>query len=198
VLIQDKIAGALASSLMMTLPAMPIPGDVLVIIGANNAGMLMTPSGGGVTSWMLANRADACANTEIWYGVTDGSNPDVTITGGSAKEMWMLVAEWSGLATTNLFDTSSFRTANGTTTTPSPGTMTTQAPRELVVLSVASMSFPFGAPSPGTWQALQTVGNGNYLQGVWYSLPTATATFAPSVSPTSTCWGAVIASFRAP
>lgn len=98
-------SAASAPTISATLPAVPAAGDVLVMIGGNPQGALTSVTGGGVATWTRAARSTANANVEVWYGVTDGSNAVVTIMlAGSASSMSIVVAEWSGLATTNTLD----------------------------------------------------------------------------------------------
>lgn len=187
-------SGAMTQAL--TLANRPISGDVLVMIGANNTGFLTNVAGGGVAAWMKADASAQCANTEIWYGVTNGASSTITITGFASGDNWMWVGEWSGLDNSNLLDKHASAGTNGTNKLPAPGSITTTSARELVIFSAGSQTGSFATPMPGTWTTLNTVGANVFLQGEWYTLTSSTGTFAPTVGPGTPCWDAAIASFR--
>lgn len=179
----------------------PLPGDVLVMVGAIDSGPLNSVTGGGVATWVRASASTLCTNAEIWYGVTDGSSSTVKITTDSTNGdggAWVWISEWSGLETSNLLDQHLAAGSNGPNTTPAPGAITTTAPRELVLLGVSSFTTSFDTPAPDIWTQLTKTGAGNYLQDEWYVVTASAGPFAPTVGPSTICWDAAIASFRAP
>jgi hypothetical protein len=198
ILVQQQAVSGKASMLMMTLATRPTSGHVLVMLGANAAGMLTGVTGGGVT-WSKATASLKCANAEIWYGVTNGSNSSVTIKGPSTGDTWMWVGEWSGLDTSNLFDQANSNGTNTTNSVAKPGSITTTSPHELVMLADASQTNSFIAPTPGTWMPLDVAGiQEGFLQNEWFLVTSNGGTFDPSIGPSTVCWDAAIASFRLP
>lgn len=196
VMLVQQITNYAASgpTLAATLPIAPKAGNVLVMIGANLAGGLTSVTGGGVGSWTLATLSVDNANTEIWFGVTNGTSAMVTITRTtSVSPTWMSVTEWSGLATTNTLDMAT--AASGSTSPAAAGSITTSGPA-LVLFSIADQApTTFGSPTPGTWTALAGT-SGAYVQLEWYRIVTTSGTFAPQVTTTNTNWDAAIAALR--
>jgi len=193
-----KHSTSTTTSLSLSPSAPPAVGHVLVMIGANTGSFLQSVTGGGVATWTRADYSATCANTEIWYGVVTGSSSTITITCAASGDTWMWVGEWNGLDTSNLLDQHQAAGTNTITSTPAPGTIVTTAPRELVMLSAASLTATINTPGPGTWTALPTIGAGGFLQGEWYLVTSVTGSFAPSVGPNTNCWDAAIVSFRLP
>jgi hypothetical protein len=182
--------------LVATLPARPANGALLVMIGAAEHGGLTSVTGGGVQTWTRATRALQNTNIEIWYGISDGSSAAVTATFPAyTLPIWMLVTEWSNMASTNLLDKTV--STSGTSSPAGAGSITTTSASELVIFGVGDQTpNTFGAPQ-GTWNALTTVSSNATVQDVWYLLAPATGTFAPGVSETHHSWDAALASFRA-
>jgi len=197
-LVQAITASANNSNQPLTavLSAMPASGDLLVMIGAAEHGGLSSVSGGGVTAWTRATRALANTNIEVWYGITDGSSSQVTITFPAyGLPMWMVVGEWSNMATTNLLDMA--LSTSGTTSPAGAGSITTSSAREIVIFGVGDQTpNTFGAPQ-GAWASLPTVTSNATVQSVWWQDLTAGATVAPTVTETHHSWDAAIAAFRA-
>jgi hypothetical protein len=203
-LVQSNTAASSGTTTSFTgsLVNTPISGHVIIMIGANNGSFIDTPTGGGVTSWMKADQSSICANTEIWFGVTNGSSKSVTITcstcGSPPGYSWMWLGEWSGLDTASLLDKHIAHGYNSASnTTPGPGSIMTANQRELVLLSASLYTTsPITIADP-SWIALTGTGAGGDKQAEWYQLTTAIGTFNPTVGPSNNCWDTVIASFRA-
>ena len=182
--------------LVATLPAPPASGALLVMVGAAEHGGLASVTGGGVATWMRATRSLDNTNIEIWYGITDGSSAAVTATFPAYQlPIWMLVTEWSNMASTNLLDMTV--STSGATSPASAGSITTTFARDLVIFGIADQTpNTFGAPQ-GTWNALTSVSSIATIQDVWYQAVTTTGTFAPSATESHHSWDAAIAAFRA-
>jgi hypothetical protein len=194
---QTALAGS-AKTLSTNFAVLPTPGNVMVMIGANNSGPLMSVVD-GMMMWTKVDASTQCANTEIWYRVTDGSSTSVAITGSATGDTWMWIGELSGLDTTNLLDQHTNKGYNNgaTTTIPTSSSITTAAARELVLFSAGRYQNSFMTPGPGTWTKLTApAGQNMFLQNEWYMVTSATGTFAPSVGSGANCWDTVIASFR--
>jgi hypothetical protein len=182
-----------AASLSATLPATPIAGHVLVMIGATPSGSLTTVSGGGVT-WNLAAQSLINANEEIWWGVSDGTSATVTIARtANTQPMWLQVTEWSGLATTStLIDAAA---DNGTTSPASAGSVTTTGPSLLVFAATNDKDNVFGSPTPGTWTTLPGI-DAFLVQSEWYRVEPNAGTFTPTVTEQKHSWDAALAAFK--
>jgi hypothetical protein len=172
-------------------------GDLLVMTGAAIHGPLTSVSGGGAL-WARAARALQNTNVEIWYGITDGSSNDVTITlTGNTQDIWMVVSEWSGIATTNPLDGAI--ATSGVVSPADAGMVVTANARDLLVFAVADGTpNTFGTPSPGAWSALDTIAAAGFFptQAEWYRVTGIAGRFDPHVDETAGQWDAAIAAFR--
>lgn len=187
---QMHASAASAATLSITLPP-PKVGNVLVMIGGGPHGPLTTVSG-AAAMWRPAAKSAMHANVEIWTGVADGSSPTVTITlSGSTDELVMSVSEWSGLSTLDVANQ-----AGGTASPASAGSVTTTHARDLLLFGVADAPTAFGAPSPGSWTALDPIMVSNDAQGEWFSIAETMGAFTPSVTETGHAWDAAIAALR--
>ena len=192
-----------ATTLEATLPAPPTSGHVLVMVGAAETAVLASVSGGGVTTWKVAARSNRYQNVEIWYGVTDGSSSTVTIkcvTSCTTTQgpMWMSLGEWSGLATTSLFETGN--AANGTASAALPGVanagaITTIDAPDLLIFGVVDHGTISTQVTGGQWTALEPISLGSVAQSAWYQIVSTTGQFAAETAVTSN-WDAAIAAFR--
>lgn len=184
------------SPLVATLAARPSSGDLIVMIGAAEHGGLASVTGGGVATWMRATRSLNNTNIEIWYGISDGSSAAVTATFPAYQlPIWMLVTDWSSMASTNLLDVTA--STSGATSPASAGSITTTFAHDLLIFGVADQTpNTFGVPQ-GTWNAFTTVSSNATIQEVWYQIVTGTGTFAPGVTESHHSWDAAIAAFRA-
>lgn len=186
-----------AAMLQVTLPAVPVSGHVLVMIGGTPSGSLDSVTGGGAT-WTRAASSVENTNVETWFGVTDGSSAVVTLArANNFSPMWGLVIEWSGLATTQTLDQAALD--NALSNTVSAGSITTTHAYDLLVFdATAAAGASFGMPTPGTWTALPNVLAGlSVLQVAWYRVETATGTFAPQVTKTGGgAWDANLVALR--
>jgi hypothetical protein len=197
-LVEQAVGHVDGDTLVISLPALPTTGDVLVFIGAAvhaqldaNAGV----TGGGVTTWTRAAFSDINSNAEIWYGVTDGASKDIVIHGvvGDTHPMFGNVSEWGGLVTPPTLDGT---TANDGLVSPAdPGSITTTFAHDIVFMGVGDfVPNTFGTPTPGTWVALMGV-NADIALGAWYHLVGPT-TVHSTVTETAHQWDAVVAAFK--
>jgi hypothetical protein len=176
--------------------ALPNPtqaGDVLMMIGGNPQGGLISVTGGGVASWTRLARSTANVNIEIWIGVTAGSSDSVVIAlpGANAPNtLWL--GEWSGLTTT----LDGMATGNGTTSPAHTPTLGLANARELVVFAVADgQGNAFGTPAPGAWTAAMPVNSTFVNQAEWYAIVNGGAV-GPAVSETASNWDAALVALR--
>jgi hypothetical protein len=183
--------------LSATLPALPANGDLLVMIGAAEHGGLETVTGGGVT-WTRATRALININIEIWYGVSDGSNDTVTITfpTTSGLPMWMIVTEWSGMASSAVLNDA--LSMSGTTSPAYAGTLAAVLARDLVIFGASDKaSNVFGTPVPAGWTMIDSMSSSVTQQTVWFEIAVTDGSSAPAVSETGNTWDAAVAAFHA-
>jgi hypothetical protein len=188
----NTMVNALALSTTFTQPL--IPSDVLVLIGGAGTG-IVSVSGGGV-SWTQAVASYTNKDIEIWYGVTDGSSPTITITAnGMANNMRISVSEWAGLSTTSPLDQVGH--ASDTTLAPATATVNTVNVRDLVIFAVADAApTAFGTPAPGTWTGLTDANDSVTDQSAWFEAVSSAGSYIPTVSQTGAKWDAAIAAFR--
>ena len=196
--VQQAIASADDSNspVVATLAAMPVSGDLLVVIGGDSHGALTSVTGGGVATWTRATRSLANVNIEIWYGITDGSAAAVTVAyPANNNPIWQLVTEWSAMASTNVLDAAMSMSGESSPATAGAAGV---GPRELALFAVADLTpNTFGTPAQGTWTALMPVSSSSTTQQVWYAIATTPGSLAPSVPETANSWDAAIASFHA-
>lgn len=193
VLVQQVTSVGLGTSLSATLPAPPLDGSVLVMIGAIQSGALTSTVGGA--TWQLAVRETTNANVEVWYGIPDRTDTAVTIAGTVSSDMWMSLQEWRGVDTTAPLDASS--AMFGSTSPATAGTIECGAAGDLVVFAVSNMlPNTFGTPTGADWIALEPPTSATYVEQPWYTLGEPGARFAPTVTETGGNWGAAIAAFR--
>lgn len=198
-LVQQVTSKVLSSdSLMATLPAAPAAGHVLIMVGDSPQAEIVSVTGGGVTTWTRAAISFTNCNSEIWYGVTDGTSATVTISDPmTSSELWMNLSEWSGLSTTLTLDGA---IAMGGTASPATAGMLPTAHAHDLLIFTASDNTPntYGTPAPGAWTQMTGVQVANCVQAEWYTIVTTTGTYAPSVSVTNLAWDAAIAAFQIP
>jgi len=190
-LVQQQVAHADQGTLLVTLPALPAAGNVLVMIGADEHAPLTNVTGGGVPTWTLIARSNDYTNVEIWYGVTDGSSATVTLHGPLADThpIFANVSEWSGLAGT--VDASRFN--SGLATPADPLAITTTHAHDLVLLGVGDLTpNTFGIPGPGAWTALTPI-DADISLGAWFRIVSVAGTVHPTVSETEGDWDAAVA-----
>jgi hypothetical protein len=196
-LVQQEINTATSgTTLSLTLTTAPENGDVLVMIGAGIKGSLAGVSGGGVPIWQKATGSFVNCNIEIWYGVTDGSSATVTIAlTNNMGIIWMNVSEWSGLAITAMLDGAS---SDGRLVSPAaPGPITTTNANDLLLFGVTdTLPNTFGTPGPGSWTAMTSLEVAQCRQVAWYSVVSATGTYAPTVTETANAWEAAVVALK--
>ena len=196
-LVQQVTSKVLSSDMLSaTLPAAPAAGHVLIMVGDSPQAEIVSVTGGGVATWTRAAIASMDCNSEIWFGVTDGSSSTVTISDpNTTQEDWMNLSEWSGLSTTLTLDNAI--AMSGTTSPASAGTLLTGHAHDLVIFTVSDNTpNTYGTPGPGTWTAMTPVEVANCGQVDYYAIVNATGTYAPAISVTTLTWDAAIAAFR--
>ena len=186
-----------SATLSATLPAKPVAGNVLVMIGANEHDVLSSVTGGGAT-WTIAAGSAQNANIELWFGITDGSSATVTIncvTTCDAQPTWMNLSEWSGLASSRLFDVA---IANDGLDNPArTNGVTTTGAHDLLVVGVGDLQpNNFGEPMPGTWQPFTPIVTAAIAQSAWYAV-VPPGTYTPTVSETGNNWDALLVGLHA-
>jgi hypothetical protein len=186
---------SVGNSLSVTLPAAPIAGHMLVMIGGDPLAGLDSVSGGGAT-WTLVTRSTVEANVEVWVGVTNGSSATVTISlSGSTSQFSMAVSEWANVASTNFVDVTSI--GNGAASPATAGSTTTTGAPELVLFAAGAFGMAtWGTPSGGPWIPMMGVA-ASVSQAAWYRVATTTDTFAPTVTESGTSWDAALVALRA-
>jgi hypothetical protein len=179
-----------------TLGALPASGNVLLMIGQAPQAGIVTVTGGGVTSWTRAAGAFSACDSEIWFGVTNGSSGTVTIgLPSNTMEIFLNVSEWSGLNGGSLIDGATNASGKAGPVTPAPLT-TTHANDLLMFVATDNTPNTFGTVGPGTWTPLMPIQSGSCVQDAWYSVASAIGTFAPTVTQTGGHWDTSIVGFR--
>ena len=184
------------SALTAALTAAPANGDLLVMIGAAEHGGLSSVTGGGAT-WTRATRSLSNTNMEIWYGVTNGSSAIVTITFPAfTLPIWMIVTDWSGMASTSVSDGAG--STAGNTSPAAAGTPVSVAAGDLLIFGAADQTpNTFGNPAPGAWTVIDSVTSNATTETAWFEIAPSAGSYAPTVSETSHNWDAALAGFRA-
>lgn len=194
---QTFAMNASANALSATFGSLPASQHVLVMIGAANAGPLVTPTGGGVTAWHLAASSTIHSNVEIWYGTTDGTNGKVDIactTCATSEPIWLVLFEWDGLDPTNTFDAGTAATGSAAGTA-SGGMVTTTASYDLLVFGASAMGTVAPTPTPSSWTELHKISVANVSQDEWYRIADAPASHDAQVTVSGT-WDAALVAFR--
>jgi len=196
-LVQEAIGyTAMGSTASATLPAMPVTGHLLVVIGGCTSGGI-TVSGGGAT-WTVATSSLTNSNEEIYFGVTNGTSATVTITLANANApVFLWVGEWSGAQVVNILDKA--RSTSGSTSPASAGSIAPTNAKDLVLFAASAYApNTFGTPSPETWTPLTGISQTAITQREWYLVQSAAMSHAPAVplDNPGAGWDAAIATFR--
>lgn len=157
----DFVAQSVAqSNVTSTFGANTTSGDAIIVIaenGANSDQVTGCRDTVNATSSYVKATSIASGHGEsasIWYAlnITGGTKPMVTCTMSVAQTFnYLAIYEFSGVATTNAFDSSStFEADNTTTTTLTTGTSTTNANGELIFGSLMGVSVNSWTFTPGT------------------------------------------------
>jgi hypothetical protein len=181
------------ASLSTTFLAAPTAGNLVVMIGGTPTTPLTSVTGGGVATWQLAVKSTIQSNVEIWYGITDGSSPTVTISlTNNTSPTWLNVSEWANL--TGAVD--AVAKLDGDNTTPATAGSVTTTKRDLLLFGVSQfLPSTFGSPTPEIWTALQPI-DGFVKQREWYRVEPTPGTYGPSVSVSSSAWDAALVAFE--
>jgi hypothetical protein len=168
----------------------PIAGNTLVLVGGSSTS-IATVGGGGVATWARAVATYSNKDIEIWWGVTDGSTPTVTLTSGSmANNLRISVSEWSGLGALDQVGH-----ASGTSAPATAGVMTTGAADLLIFAAADAAPTTYGAPTPGAWTELSDANDSVTDQSEWYQAVSSAGSYSPAVSQTGDKWDAAVAAF---
>lgn len=198
-LVQQSANHVDGDAVTISLPSAPTSGNVLVLVGADiHRGLpaLGGVTGGGVTTWNRAAFSAVNTNVEIWWGVTDGSSPDVTIHGvaGDTSAKFGNVSEWTGLVAQAPLDGA--HALDGLSSPADPGAITTANAHDLLVLGVGDgVPNTFGVPGPGAWTALTPI-SADISLAAWYRVQTVAGTVHPTVTETAGAWDAAVAGFQ--
>ena len=105
-LVQQMPGGMTNTQIVSAMLQSPTAIDhVLIVIGGGQNGVDKIV-GGGVSSWQPGDFSHVSPTNFVFYGVVDGTNAPVTLsTTNSAGDMWLVVTEWSALATVATHDT---------------------------------------------------------------------------------------------
>ncbi len=198
-LVQQAVNHVDGDAVTISLPAAPTSGNVLLLVGADiHRGLPSVGgvTGGGVATWNRAAFSAVNTNVEIWWGITDGSSPDVTIHGvaGDTSAKFGNVSEWSGLVTQAPVDGA--HALDGTTSPADPGAMTTTNAHDLLVFGVGDGApNTFGVPAPGAWIPLSPI-NADITLAAWVRIQTTAGVVHPTVTETAGAWDAAVAAFQ--
>jgi hypothetical protein len=181
-------------TLVVRLDALPKAGHLLVMIGGDPASPLTTVTGGGVPAWTIATRSVVNANVEVWYGISDGSSAEVSITlAGSGGVKTAVVTEWA-----NAIGLEGASSKAGTTSPATTTPIATTAPSSLAIFAAANyVPNMFGTPGPNAWTQIPFM-TPMLSQTQWYRIvPTPTAV-RPEIPLTGNMWDAAVVAFRNP
>jgi len=192
---QAANSGTNLTSLTVTLPQQPRPGDLLIVMNVSNNNQVNV-SGGGVASWTYL-WSQAHENTVIVYG-TVGSSPSATLTMDligkpSPGDLASIVSEWADLS--GIADGSG--TATGTASPIRTGAVTTGNANDLLI----SVGGDTGSMTPGSWTAFTPYAGTPQLPQAKieaaYQIVSATGSYSHTWSDNgSTGWDAVIAALQ--
>jgi hypothetical protein len=183
-----------ATSLSVSLPALPESQHLLLLIGGAEGGVL-SPTGGGVT-WQTAAFSSTSSGLTIWFGITDGSSATVTLPTTNTSPIdrtWLDLSEWSGLATANELDGHDSAGSNAAAAVDLK--LATAAAPDLLVFAVVTYT-----PSPGldaSWTSDTAIGTGSVAQAMWHKVVT-TAGMQEVQTATAGQYDAGFAAFRTP
>ncbi|HWX55325.1 MAG TPA: galactose oxidase-like domain-containing protein [Verrucomicrobiae bacterium] len=178
-------------------------GNLLVAAVYWNGSNAITISDSLGNTWNSAPVQDnsaAATDVQIWYAqnIKGGANT-VTLTQPWAVTAGFYVIEYSGLATTNVLDTSAGRIAPTSTQVADTGNLTTSGSRDLVVGLFAD-TWGSGTMTPASgWISRGT--DPNFYSLVVDNLPGGTGTFDPTASlpgsNSDAAWSATAVAFKA-
>jgi len=179
-------------NLSVSLPVAPAPNDVLILIGGAENGIDSGPTG---AMWKDAASSSTSPSVHVWYAVSDGTNPDVSVIAHSTSRMWLLETEWYGIATTGTVDSND---SNGKAGGPADsGMITLSAPTsvpDLVIVSITGYD-QIGA-LPSEWTQLEPDITADAItQKTWYQVVDTPGTQSISTTFTNE-WDAVMVGFR--
>ena len=186
----------------------PQNGDALIaIVGtrgtADNRVSSITQTGAVWTRAIQVSTSSG-ATTEIWYALNiSGATASITITLAASMKASAIIAEYSGIATSNALD--KVATSTGRSATPRTGitTMTSQSDELWIGALNATGTATYSAPSNNfilIGNALSTGGgaatknSAEYLEKIISANGTATTTATLSLNAT---WSGAIATFKA-
>ncbi len=200
-LVQPEVTGSTTGALTFTmvLGSLPTTGDTLIASISSDANE--TPSGGGVTTWALADFGAAHTEVGVWYGVVDTTpNATVTVTRSSAVIGVGTLSEWGAVLTPSPLDQHS-PSAGTASTTIATSSITPTQDAELVYATASynGAANPSAGPTNGL-TGLTTASCGGatnrHVASGYVVQPTAAAVSSGWTIGTST-WDAVIVSFKA-
>jgi hypothetical protein len=198
---------ATATTAGITTPIAPTNGNVLVLIlGNRTVDDTVSSVSSPHATWTKAKSSTAIGNpaVEIWIGaVSAPSGAEViTVTWATAGNPLAIVAEFSGLSTTN-DGTGTANQANGSPS--SVGNYTTINANDLVIAAVMVQSNvtptdPATGTTP-TWssEGVVTAGTGNTSRAMEasFSILSATGTWSASWTNGSSLWAAALVGIQA-
>jgi len=198
-------ATSTTTSLSATFANATTPGHLLVLAasvyaGATNDISSVTDSAGNTWTKVGAYFASGhYSDGELWYAANPQPATTVTVKLGTAASMAFEVLEFSGLATSNPFDTSSGTSNTGTTA--NSGTLTPSSPTDLVVGFIAGHgnAQALTITTPGYTAQTQATTTGTAVTvRTAYQLPASTNPIGiAGTFSTSMYWAAGIAAFKA-
>lgn len=187
--LQKKDASSASSAaLAVVLDTVPRAGNTLILWGGAT-GSTTTPTGGGVTTWLVIKSFGVSSAADLWYGIVD-TTPSATITYNlsAAARCTAKVEEWSGRLK---LDTAI--NASATSTTIDPGTITTNQGETLyVALGVIFNTISTG-PTDGFTDET-TVVSASFSMGAGTKFQDVRGTAHPTWTCTSSAWEAAVAS----
>jgi len=188
-----------ATSASATLPRPTVPGDLLVVVGGDDGGLMSGVTGGGVASWSRATASDKHANIEIWYGVvTTASSSAVTLASDATGNARLNVTEWSGLVPRQADVLDAAAAQPGTADKATAPSITTTHAGDLIVFAVSDYDpNSFEVPKDGSWSTMTSVDLvGHYTESSWFQIVSAAGAVQPRVDQTANNWEAGIAAFK--
>jgi hypothetical protein len=180
--------------LNVTLDKPATAGDLLVMVGAANAGQLHTVASGSST-WSLAVMEDVYTNVEIWYAIAVGGDTEVTLAydGETPTSMWADVTEWSRPAP--FLGAADIAQKSGSSSDPGLRMISVGSDQLTIIgISAQPTTAPIPTPMGAAWQTLEPIETDGIRQGEWYALGSAFQT-QPVVAAAYDDWDGVLVSF---
>lgn len=178
----------------------PVGNHVILIVGTATSNATITAADTQSNTYQVDVTENATGRTifivsaKVTTQLTTSDTITVTYNGSVAQRTVRLL-DVSGLAQTSWLDQSAH--ANGTSTTPSSGNVTTTQADELLIGNERNASPPNAITWGGSFTSLGSADTSGATQSSAYRIVSATGTYSAAGTITSAGWAAAIATYKA-